>query len=617
MGKKLHKDYKKETLDKIQEVLQKHTDLDITFAIVTSNQQTKYIGTRAQLERNDKGEAIKMYGLSWDQTQEKQSEFEMRNYVRAIDSYAIVAETNRTGIITDVNKKFVEVSKYSKDELIGSTHRIINSGYHSKEFFKEFWETINSGQTWRGIIKNKAKDGAEYWVDSTITPKMDEKGNINGFMAFRYDITELKNAQFELEEALRLEKVNNHILDISNMEIPLKEKLDESLKTILQIDWLAIQNQGGIFLKKNENQIELVSEQNLSTPLLSICKVVNFNHCLCGRAASLKKLLHASCVDERHDNSFSGMKAHGHYNVPILDNDQLLGVMVFYIEHGHKRSELEVRSLTSISKAVAQLILKAQKQEELQKQKQFAQHNAKLASIGVLASGVGHEINNPLAIVKGHILSLKKKIKNPDFTNEQLVEQLDKMNIATTRIANIVQGLRNFSRVDNQQFEPFNIYQVMKESNDMVESIYSGEGVHIEFNPLKDENKNIFINGNRGKIQQVIMNLLANAKDATEGQPSRKIILSSDYQDGKFIVKVQDNGAGIPADSLEKIFDAFYTTKEVNKGTGLGLSLVHGIIGDHKGQIFVETQMGSGSTFTVELPAYINEPKSSGDILSA
>lgn len=152
---------------------------------------------------------------------------DLKNIENALNQSAVVVITDQKGIITYVNEKFCKLSKYTAEELIGQSHRIINSGHHPKEFFKEMWKTIGSGNVWTGDIKNRAKDGAMYWVNTTIIPFLNKKNIPYQYIAIRTDITDRKNAEAALEIAIK----NDFKQTVKNLQNGIfKYTLDENNK---------------------------------------------------------------------------------------------------------------------------------------------------------------------------------------------------------------------------------------------------------------------------------------------------------------------------------------------------------------------------------------------------
>jgi hypothetical protein len=224
----------------------------------------------------------------------------------------------------------------------------------------------------------------------------------------------------------------------------------------------------------------------------------------------------------------------------------------------------------------------------------------KLSSIGLLAAGVAHEVNTPLAVISTYAQMLAKQISE----DEQKSKLLDKIAKQTFRASEIVNSLLNFSRTSTTEFVELDLGKVIQETLNLVEHQLRKSAIEVK---LDTQAALPPVKGNAGKLQQVFLNLFLNARDAMEAGGTLAIHVWS--EDGFARIDVADSGQGIQPENLARIYDPFFTTKAARKGTGLGLSVTYGIVREHGGTIEVESRWGAGSRFRVELPLMSRGPQ--------
>jgi len=219
---------------------------------------------------------------------------------------------------------------------------------------------------------------------------------------------------------------------------------------------------------------------------------------------------------------------------------------------------------------------------------------------------VAHEVNTPLAVISSYTQMLTKQLRD----DVRLAPVLEKITQQTFRASEIVNGLLNFSRTSGAEFTSIDLNQLLRDSCILLDHQFKTAQIRIEqeLSPTLPR-----VKGNQGKLQQVILNLLLNAKDAMQGsalehKQGTGLKISSVTEGSCAVILIQDAGSGIEREHLHRIFDPFFTTKTnpqagQHKGTGLGLAVTYGILQEHSGKISVESEVGIGTTFRLEFPA--------------
>jgi PAS domain S-box-containing protein len=246
--------------------------------------------------------------------------------------------------------------------------------------------------------------------------------------------------------------------------------------------------------------------------------------------------------------------------------------------------------------SVGRIILVDDITERISLEAQLTQAD-KLSSIGLLAAGVAHEINTPLAVISSYAQMLSKQLKG----DGRIGPVLDKITQQSFRAAEIANGLLNFSRTSTTEFRETNLNQVIRDTLSLLDHQFKTAQIDVDLD-LADELPPI--HGNPGKLQQVFLNLLLNAKEAMPGGGRLRV---ATLVNGHVAALITDSGSGIAPEHLKRIYDPFFTTKTAPKpgdrrGTGLGLSVSYGIIQEHAGKIHVESAVGAGTTFHLEFP---------------
>jgi PAS domain S-box-containing protein len=499
-----------------------------------------------------------------------------------------------------------------------ATHHI-NSPCQGPHDICPISETKTTGKVSTVVHQHVDKKGNERYVEVSAYPIRNAQGEIIESVHISRDVTDRINSENEIKENYEIQNGINSLLRFSLKNISLNELLNNALDIILAIPGLSFKSTGSIFLvKDNPEVLVLEAQRGFSDAHKLACAIVPFGKCICGKAALNKEKRFVDCIDENHEIRYDGMPPHGHYCVPIVFGDKvigilnLLGVLNMYVEESHPYNQREEELICALADVLAGIIVRKQAEGKLESaynklkvtEMQLVQA-AKMAGIGQLAAGVAHEINNPLTGVLNNIQLVKMEIaQKKDFNLEDFKEVIDAVEESALRCRKIIRSLLDFSHSARGPFQFLSLNNTIEKAIGFIEQQVESENILIKKQLQPDLP---LILGGSQLLEQLILDIISNARWAIQMKSPEEgglITIKSKYEPEKRIVllSISDTGIGIPKENLGKIFEPFFTTKPVGEGTGLGLSIAYSIIKQHNGTIEVESQLDKGATINISFP---------------
>ncbi len=509
--------------------------------------------------RSDDGR-IKTYAYIRDITERKkferalkESEEKYRNLFERVQHGLFISSTE--GKFLDCNQALLNKLGYpTKEEFLNID--IAKDLYVNPEDRKAFQRLVEQ----HGFVKDfevefKRRNGEKITVLLTANAKRDEKGKIIGYEGLNIDISERKRMERELKEA------NDFLMNL------IESSVDGIIVTNMKGDIL-------IFNTGAENILgytaeEVVGKMNIRSIYPSGVAIEVMEKLRSPDHGGVGKLTSFPILHRRKDGE-------------LIEGD--LSASIIYDDMGK-----EIASVGIFKDLRERLRI----ERELQKIQQALLQSEKLAAMGRLTSQIAHELNNPIYGIMNTLELLKTEIP-PESKRRRILE----LSLSETqRLSEMLRNMLSFSKPEEERRRPVKINELVEGILLMMEKQMRESNIKVEIS-FDVEIPEVVASTNQ--MRQVFLNIFKNAKEAM--QKGGTLTVRTSREDNNVLIDIQDTGMGIPEEVKDKIFEAFFTTKQKVKGVGLGLSVCYGIIKDHGGEIKVESEEGKGTTFTIRLP---------------
>ncbi|MFT7453054.1 MAG: PAS domain S-box-containing protein [Patescibacteria group bacterium] len=539
----------------VQSALRGDTKFDTEFRIVRPDKSIRYIKGDAIVVRDVSGKPLRMIGTNLDITERKKTEKKITDYKYALNESSIVAITDQKGIIKYVNENFCTISNYSAHELIGQDHRNLNSTFHPKMHIKKLWTTIADGNIWQGEIKNRAKDGTTYWVDTNIVPFLNEKGKPYQYMAISTDITERKHAEQSLQYSQSnltalIENTDAIIysIDTNFLYTAFNKSLRDKLKLNYNLD-LKIGDHVNKFLEK----IDPKEARQLRSKLIKAMK------------GDRIKFEQESTFGRDYNCSSVSIN-------PILEDETVIGLSCLVYD------------------------ITQQKLEQLQKEKMSAdliQRNLNLEQFTFIVS---HNLRGPTA----NIIGFSEYLQDENITLKEQKELQHGLSKSVIALDAVIKDLNNILQIKSEVNEKKEVIAFSKIVEDTITGIADTIDKHnVQVTVDFSEVDKIF--SLKIYIASIFYNLISNSIKYCKPNEKPLIEIKSKKENDKIILTFKDNGLGIDLKKQGvKIFGLYNRFHSHVEGKGMGLYMVKTQVESLGGKISITSQVNTGTEFTIE-----------------